>query len=105
MLDNYWTNTLTITLSLPPLYQSWVDNLIQQESFLLNIRIRYFLELMGEHFLLKDETVEKFYQAYFEFLETNNEYIDYPLKGAINQGNWEIYGIGLPDSGPTKNIL
>jgi predicted TIM-barrel fold metal-dependent hydrolase len=43
-------------------------------------------------------SVEKFYQAYFEFLETDNEYIEYPMQGAINQGGWRIYGINLPDS-------
>ncbi len=52
----------------------------------------------GSLFNVKGWTVEKFYQAYFEFLETENEYIDYPMKGAINQGSWKIYGINLPDS-------
>ena len=37
------------------------------------------------------------YQSYFEFFETENEYIDYPGQGAINQGDWKIYGINLPD--------
>jgi uncharacterized protein len=52
----------------------------------------------GSLFNVKGWTVEKFYQAYFEFLETENEYIDYPMQGAINQGGWKIYGINLPDS-------
>jgi len=52
----------------------------------------------GSLFGVKGWTVEKFYQAYFEFLETDNEYIDYPMQGAINQGSWKIYGINLPDS-------
>ena len=43
-------------------------------------------------------TFEKIYRAYYEFLETDDEYIDYPLKGFQNQGNWEVYGINLPDS-------
>lgn len=51
----------------------------------------------GSLFGVKGWTVEKFYQAHFEFLETDNEYIDYPMQGAINQGNWKIYGIYLPD--------
>jgi predicted TIM-barrel fold metal-dependent hydrolase len=42
-------------------------------------------------------TIEKFFQSNFEFLETENEYIEYPMQGAINQGNWRIYGINLPD--------
>ncbi len=46
---------------------------------------------------IKGWTVEKFYQAYYEFFETENEYIGYPMQGAINQGNWKICGINLPD--------
>jgi len=42
-------------------------------------------------------TIERFYRSYFEFLETENEYIDYPEQQAHNQGNWYIYGINLPD--------
>ena len=51
----------------------------------------------GSLFGVKGWSVERFYQAYFEFLETDNEYIDYPMQGAINQGSWKIYGINLPD--------
>lgn len=51
----------------------------------------------GSLFNVKGWTVAKFYRAYFEFLETQNEYIDYPMQGAINQGSWKIYGINLPD--------
>jgi predicted TIM-barrel fold metal-dependent hydrolase len=42
-------------------------------------------------------TLERFYRTYFEFLETENEYFDYPLWGQINQGRWKIYGLHLPD--------
>ncbi len=52
----------------------------------------------GSLYGVKGWTVEKFYQAHWEFLETDNEYIDYPMQGAINQGSWKIYGIHLPDS-------
>ncbi len=52
----------------------------------------------GSLFTVKGWSVAKFYRAYFEFLETENEYIDYPMQGAINQGSWKIYGINLPDS-------
>ncbi len=52
----------------------------------------------GSLYGVKGWTVEKFYQAHWEFLETDNEYIDYPMQGAINQGNWKIYGIHLPDT-------
>jgi predicted TIM-barrel fold metal-dependent hydrolase len=51
----------------------------------------------GAMFGQKGWTVEKFYRAHFEFLETENEYIDYPMQGAINQGSWKIYGINLPN--------
>lgn len=45
----------------------------------------------------KGWTLEKFYQTYFEFLETENEYMDYPMKGVVNQGMSQIYGLNLPD--------
>lgn len=51
----------------------------------------------GSNLNEKGWTLEKYYRAYFEFLETENEYFDYPLKGVINQGDWKIYGINLPD--------
>jgi predicted TIM-barrel fold metal-dependent hydrolase len=37
------------------------------------------------------------YRDYFRFLETFDEYIDYPVN-ELGQGQWKIYGIGLPDS-------
>lgn len=46
---------------------------------------------------VKGWTVEKFYRAHYEFLETENEFIDYPMRGAVEQGNWKIYGLNLPD--------
>ncbi|MEP7312865.1 MAG: amidohydrolase family protein [Pseudomonadota bacterium] len=39
---------------------------------------------------------ERMYRSYFEFLETDNEYFDYPMKSISKQGTWEIYGIDLP---------
>jgi hypothetical protein len=36
------------------------------------------------------------YGPYFRFLETLDEYFDYPAPG-INQGRWMISGIGLPE--------
>jgi len=38
------------------------------------------------------------YRAYFTFLETENEYMEYPLWGTQPQGNWRVYGLSLPDS-------
>ncbi len=37
------------------------------------------------------------YQAYYRFLETKDEYFDYP-RHYFKHGRWKIYGIGLPDS-------
>ncbi|MCB9207156.1 MAG: amidohydrolase family protein [Ignavibacteriales bacterium] len=51
----------------------------------------------GNSFGQKGWTLEKYYRTHFEFLETENEYFDYPQKGVINQGDWKIYGINLPD--------
>jgi predicted TIM-barrel fold metal-dependent hydrolase len=42
-------------------------------------------------------SAERFYRTYFEFLETSNEYFEYPLWGINKQGRWRIYGIDLPD--------
>jgi len=46
---------------------------------------------------MKDWSIERFYRTYFCFLETANEYFDYPLWGVNNQGRWKIYGLYLPD--------
>jgi hypothetical protein len=36
------------------------------------------------------------YRLYFRFLETADEYFDYPSH-ASRQGRWQIHGIHLPD--------
>jgi uncharacterized protein len=38
------------------------------------------------------------YRAYFRFLETWDEYFDYPFRELRDGGRWKIYGLGLPDS-------
>jgi predicted TIM-barrel fold metal-dependent hydrolase len=38
------------------------------------------------------------YRAYFRFLETFDEYFDYPFRELKDGGRWKIYGLGLPDS-------
>ncbi|MGC2403170.1 MAG: amidohydrolase family protein [Acidobacteriaceae bacterium] len=43
--------------------------------------------------LVPDETM---YRLYFRFLETADEYFDYPSH-ASRQGRWQIYGLSLPD--------
>ena len=35
------------------------------------------------------------YRLHYRFLETFDEYFDYPSH-ASRQGRWQIYGIGLP---------
>ena len=42
-------------------------------------------------------TPERMWRSYFEFLETDNEYIDYPLQSITKQGNWKVSGLNLPD--------
>ncbi|MGE0114213.1 MAG: amidohydrolase family protein [Steroidobacteraceae bacterium] len=42
-------------------------------------------------------TPERLFRSYLEFLETDNEYIEYPMFGLTKQGNWRIYGLDLPD--------
>ncbi len=42
-------------------------------------------------------TAERMFRSYLEFLETDNEYIEYPLYGLTKQGNWRVYGLSLPD--------
>ncbi|MBS1799510.1 MAG: amidohydrolase family protein [Acidobacteria bacterium] len=39
---------------------------------------------------------EEMYRQYFRFLETDDEYFEYPSH-ASRQGRWNIYGINLPD--------
>jgi predicted TIM-barrel fold metal-dependent hydrolase len=41
-------------------------------------------------------TPERLFRSYFEFLETENEYIEYPMQSVTKQGSWRVYGLGLP---------
>ena len=41
-------------------------------------------------------TTERMYRSYFEFLETENEYADYPQSDITKQGHWRVYGLNLP---------
>jgi hypothetical protein len=36
------------------------------------------------------------YRLYYRFLETEDEYFEYPSH-ASRQGRWNVYGINLPD--------
>ena len=40
---------------------------------------------------------ENYYEIYYRFLETYDEYFNYDFSPTGNQGRWNIYGIGLPD--------
>lgn len=40
---------------------------------------------------------EEDYRSWFRFLETNDEYFDYPFARLHKAGRWKIYGLGLPD--------
>jgi len=58
---------------------------------------RFFLEfpdriLFGADLLPE----EQMYRLYFRFLETEDEYFEYPTH-ASRQGRWNIYGLNLPD--------
>ena len=38
-----------------------------------------------------------FYEPYFRFLETDDEYFPYAPEPIPEDGRWQIYGIDLPD--------
>jgi predicted TIM-barrel fold metal-dependent hydrolase len=40
-------------------------------------------------------TAERYFRSHFEFLETANEYIEYP-QWPLSQGRWRVYGVDLP---------
>ena len=41
---------------------------------------------------------EAVYRSYFRFLETADEYMDYPYWPSENYGRWKISGVDLPDA-------
>lgn len=43
-------------------------------------------------------SIEQFFGRYFQFLETDAEYFDYPMAEITKQGAWKVYGVHLPDS-------
>jgi predicted TIM-barrel fold metal-dependent hydrolase len=55
--------------------------------------LRYADRILFGADLLPDETM---YRLYFRFLETADEYFEYPTH-ASRQGRWNVYGIFLPD--------
>ena len=59
---------------------------------------REFFNNYSERILFGTDLVpeEEMYRLYFRFLETADEYFDYPSH-ASRQGRWQIYGLRLPD--------
>jgi predicted TIM-barrel fold metal-dependent hydrolase len=55
--------------------------------------LRYADRILFGSDLLPEETM---YRLYFRFLETADEYFEYPSH-ASRQGRWNIYGLNLPD--------
>jgi len=42
--------------------------------------------------------LDKLYEIYYRFLETEDEYFDYAPAPTPPQGRWQIYGLGLPET-------
>jgi uncharacterized protein len=69
-------------------------------EFFIKYQDRILFSTDGGYGLVKQEpgwTSERLFRSYIEFLETANEYVEYPMWGAHSQGRWRIYGLDLPD--------
>lgn len=66
--------------------------------FMLKYQDRVMFGTDGGAFWNSVEDAAGVYRDYFRFLETDDEYFDYPLRDQFVKGNWKIYGIALPDS-------
>ncbi len=67
-------------------------------KFFIDYQDRILFGTDGGYYLgTKEWPAEKYYRIHFEFLETNNEYFDYPIWDVQKQGRWQIYGLNLPD--------
>jgi len=64
-------------------------------------KARKFFDTYQDRILFGTDTLglapEHFYEAYFRFLETDDEYFPYSTDTPPLQGRWNIYGLGLPD--------
>lgn len=72
---------------------------VTTRKFFIKYQDRILFGSDGGFMLAKDGdgwTPERMYRSYEEFLETDNEYIKYPLADITHQGNWRVYGIKLP---------
>jgi len=73
---------------------------VTARRFFIKYQDRILFSTDGGYGLVKQEpgwTAERLFRSYIEFLETANEYVEYPMWGAHNQGRWRIYGLDLPD--------
>jgi predicted TIM-barrel fold metal-dependent hydrolase len=94
LLDTYPNYYVDIAAVLPELGRQPYT----ARKFFIKYQDRILFGTDGGYMLgTKDLPAEKFYGTYFEFLETSNEYFEYPLSDIYSQGRWRIYGIELPD--------
>jgi predicted TIM-barrel fold metal-dependent hydrolase len=95
LFDKYPNYYVDLSARLPELgrqpYTSREFFIKYQDRILFGSDGGYALDPKGEW------TAERYFRSYFEFLETRNEYFEYPLWGIQKQGRWRIYGIELPD--------
>jgi predicted TIM-barrel fold metal-dependent hydrolase len=93
LLDTYQNYYVEISSRLPDLGRQPYT----ARKFFIKYQDRILFGSDGGSLYNQEWTIERYYRTYFEFLETENEYFDYPLWGQVNQGRWKIYGVHLPD--------
>ena len=94
LLDTYPNFYVDISSRLPELGRQPFT----ARKFFIKYQDRILFGTDGGYMLgTKELPAEKFFGTYFEFLETSNEYFEYPLSDIYNQGRWRIYGLELPD--------
>jgi predicted TIM-barrel fold metal-dependent hydrolase len=93
LLDTYPNYYVEISSRLPELGRQPYT----ARKFFIKYQDRILFGSDGGSLYNQEWTIERYYRTYFAFLETENEYFDYPLWGQVNQGRWKIYGVHLPD--------
>jgi predicted TIM-barrel fold metal-dependent hydrolase len=78
-----------------------VDELGRQpytaRKFLIKYQDRILFATDGGKYWDSIEDAVEVYRTYFRFLETDDEYFDYPLRRQHMKGRWKVYGVNLPD--------
>ncbi len=78
-----------------------VDELGRQpytaRKFLIKYQDRVLFATDGGKYWDSIEDATEVYRTYFRFLETDDEYFDYPLRRQYMKGRWKVYGLHLPD--------